>query len=146
MNTDWTPTLWRDTFDEMLEEELEYNDSWIVQFNYSLQENLSKEERRRGWKIYCHRAYGNEAARGTVIMRPFRQACRGCSGNFELPGFSMEEVEKVLLKLIGKIKKNCYGEEEEDNSDSCSPEKVRTKPHESSLCEACSQGICCVED
>ncbi|KAG5842518.1 hypothetical protein ANANG_G00178470, partial [Anguilla anguilla] len=54
MNTEWTPTLWRDTFDEMLEEELEYNDSWVFQFNYSLQENLSKEERRRGWKIYCH--------------------------------------------------------------------------------------------
>ncbi|XP_035285183.1 receptor-transporting protein 3-like [Anguilla anguilla] len=171
MNADWTPTLWRDTFDEMLEEELEYSDRWFFQFNYRLQENLSEEERRRGWKIYCHCAYGkfrcgtcskdwpsarvtllfhyrlrSEAARGTVIMRPFGQACRGCSGNFELPGFSMEEVEKVLLKLIGKIKKNCYGEEEEDNSDSCSPEKVRTKPHESSLCEACSQGICCVED
>ncbi|KAJ8334345.1 hypothetical protein SKAU_G00399840 [Synaphobranchus kaupii] len=171
MNTEWTPTLWSDTFDEMLEEELDYNDSWAFQFNYSLQENLSKEERKRGWKIYCHSAYGrfrcgtcsktwpsarvivlfhyrlrSGTARGTVIMRPFGQACRRCNGDFELPGFSTEEVERVLLKLIGKIKKNCYGEEEEDDGDSSSSEKVWTKPHESSLCEACSQGICCVED
>ena len=85
-------------------------------------------------------------ARGTVIMRPFGQACRSCSGTFELPGFSTAEVEKVLLKLIGKIKKNCYGEEEEDNGDSRFSRKVGMKPHESSLCEACQQGICCVED
>ncbi|KAJ8334341.1 hypothetical protein SKAU_G00399800 [Synaphobranchus kaupii] len=171
MNTEWTPTLWSDTFDEMLEEELDYNDSWGFHFNYSLQENLSKEERKRGCKIYCHSAYGrfrcgtcsktwpsfrvivlfryrlrSGTARGTVIMRPFGQACRRCNGDFELPGFSTEEVERVLLKLIGKIKKNCYGEEEEDDGNSSSSEKVWTKPHERSLCEACSQGICCVED
>ncbi|XP_061112356.1 receptor-transporting protein 4-like isoform X1 [Conger conger] len=168
---EWTPTLWSDTFNRMLHEELDYNDTWGFKFNYSLQNNLSNEERRRGWKIYCNYAYGkfrcgtcsktwpsaritllfhyrlrSGAARGTVIMRPFGQACRRCNGAFLLPGFSTAEVEKVLLKLIGKIKKNCYGEEEEDNSYCCSSEKVWTKPHESSLCEACRQGICCEED
>ncbi|XP_061110945.1 receptor-transporting protein 4-like isoform X2 [Conger conger] len=171
MGTEWTPTLWSDTFDRMLDEELDYNDTWGFKFNYSLQNKLSNEERRRGWKIYCHYACGkfrcgtcpqtwpsaritllfhyrlrSGTARGTVIMRPFGQKCRRCNGDFERPGFSTAEVEKVLLKLIGKIKQKCYGEEEEDGSDSCSSEKVWTKPHESLLCEACHQGICCEED
>ncbi|KAG7457798.1 hypothetical protein MATL_G00231190 [Megalops atlanticus] len=169
MSTDWTPSLWKNTFDVMLEEELDYNDSWVFQFNYSLQEDLSTAERKRGWKIYCGCAFGQfrcdtcsktwpsarvvvlfhyrlRSDRGTVIMRPFGQACRRCKGDFEMPGFSAEEVEEVLFKLFSKIRKNCYGEEEEQDSDSCSSEKVWTKPHESSLCEACSQGICCEED
>ncbi|XP_072561714.1 receptor-transporting protein 4-like isoform X2 [Paramormyrops kingsleyae] len=173
MATDWTPALWSDTFAQLEEDELEHGDSWAFQFNYSLTETLTKEERRRGWKIYCHRAYGrfrcsrcskrwpsaravvlfryrlqSSLCRGTVIMRPFGQACRRCDGDFERPGFSPKVVEDVLLCLFGKIRKNCYGEEEEGDEDlgSDSSEKVWTKPHESALCEACSQNICCQDE
>ncbi|KAJ8334344.1 hypothetical protein SKAU_G00399830 [Synaphobranchus kaupii] len=171
MNTEWTQTLWSDTFNKTLEEELDYNNSWVFQFNNSLQDNLSTEERRMGWKICRHSAYGrfrcgrcsrswpsaqvtvlfhyrlcSGTAQGTVTMRPFGQACRRCTGEFQLPAFSKEEVQKALRKLVSKIKKNCYGENIDGHSSNPSSEKVFTKPHESSLCEACSQGICCVED
>ncbi|KAJ8273242.1 hypothetical protein GJAV_G00099320 [Gymnothorax javanicus] len=171
MSTGWTPALWIDTFHEIIEEELEYDDWWSFHFAYRQQNDLSERERRMGWKIYCPSARGNfrcgacsktwpsarisllfryrllsEEARGTVLMRPFGQECRRCVGAFERPGFSREEIKKVLLNLIGKIKKNCYGEHEEGSRDFLSSEKVRTKPHESSLCEACHQGMCCAED
>lgn len=76
-------------------------------------------------------------------MRPFGQACRQCQNKeFILPGFSEDEVEQALLKLFAKIRKNCYGEEDDDDDCSGSTEQVYTKPHEKNLCEACSQGIC----
>ncbi|XP_064204159.1 receptor-transporting protein 4-like [Anguilla rostrata] len=168
MSRKWNPTLWSKTFDQMLKEKLGNDDSWEFRSNNSLEENLSDDEKSLGWKISsCRSAHGtfrcgtcrrswpsarvtllfhyrlrSEAARGTVIMRPFGQACRGCSGKFLLPGFSRLQVKMVLLKLIRKIKKNCYGEEQENNNNSFPSENVRTKPHESSLCEACSQGMC----
>ncbi|KAJ8386293.1 hypothetical protein AAFF_G00174890 [Aldrovandia affinis] len=151
-------SMWRMTFNKILEEELEYSDIWTFRFNNSL-----SEERRRGFKIFCTNAKGHfkcgtcskswssaqvtilfhyrlqtKAARGTVAMRPFGQACRRCNGGFKWAGFSPETVETVLLRLISKIKKNCYGEAEED-AGYCGDEKAGGKPHESSLCEACSQ-------
>uniref|UniRef100_A0A3P8X9Q9 3CxxC-type domain-containing protein n=1 Tax=Esox lucius TaxID=8010 RepID=A0A3P8X9Q9_ESOLU len=103
MSTDWTPSQWLDCFEDMVEEDLDRSDKWTLHFNYSLTETLSKEERRRGWKIHSHCAYGqfqcvdcsktwgsarvvlvfryrlrDETARGTVLMRPFGQACRRC--------------------------------------------------------------------
>nr|XP_023659777.1 receptor-transporting protein 4-like isoform X2 [Paramormyrops kingsleyae] len=171
MATDWTPALWSDTFAQLEEDELEHGDSWAFQFNYSLTETLTNEERRRGWKIYSSSARGScsrcskqwtsaravvlfryrlqsSLCRGTVIMRPFGQACRRCDRDFERPGFSPKVVEDVLLCLFGKIRKNCYGEEEEGDEDlgSDSSEKGWTKPHESALCEACSQNICCQDE
>ncbi|XP_048849057.1 receptor-transporting protein 3-like [Brienomyrus brachyistius] len=170
MTRDWTPALWSDTFAQLEEDELEHDDSWAFAFNYSLTETLTYAERRRGWKIYRHHAHGgfrcstcsrqwssaravvlfryrlqSSLCRGTIIMRPFGQACRHCGGDFERPGFSPKEVENVLLCLFDRIRKNCYGEREEgdEDLDSISPEKVWTKPHESTLCEACSQNICC---
>ncbi|KAM3858476.1 receptor-transporting protein 3-like [Diretmus argenteus] len=173
MGTDWLPSLWLDTFEEMLDDdqELDYGDVWNLNFNYSQTDEVTKEERKRGWKVYSHCAYGKfrcgscsrtwpsarvvvlfryrlRSGRGTVIMRPFGQACRRCQDDeFDLPGFSEKEVEEALLKLFAKIRKNCYGEEE-DYDDDCSvgSEKVWTKPHEKSLCEACIQGICCQDD
>ncbi|KAM4630175.1 receptor-transporting protein 3-like [Polymixia lowei] len=174
MSKDWVPSLWQENFEEMLDDdqELDYGDLWKLSFNYSQTEEVTKEERKRGWRVYSHCAYGKfrcdtctktwssarvvllfryrlRSDRGTVIMRPFGQACRRCKDDvFYLPGFSQEVVEQALLKLFAKIRKNCYGEEEDDEDDdassSCS-DKVRTKPHEKSLCEACIQGICCQE-
>ncbi|XP_030645317.1 receptor-transporting protein 3-like [Chanos chanos] len=171
MTTDWVPSLWLDTFDEMEEEELDYNDHWAFHFNYNLEETLTADERRRGWKIYSHCAFGQfrcgdcsrywrsarvvvlfkyrlraNSARGTVLMRPFGQACQRCQGDFYLPGFTKKNVEETLLGLFGKIRKNCYGEEEDDDDCSVCSERVRTRPHEASLCEACQLGICCEDD
>lgn len=84
--------------------------------------------------------------RGTIIMRPFGQACRRCQDDerYYLPGFSKEEVERALSRLFSKIGKNCYGEE--DDSSPMASAKVMTKPHERTLCEACAQGICNQDD
>ncbi|XP_020487364.3 receptor-transporting protein 3 [Labrus bergylta] len=169
--TDWIPGLWKDIFDDMLNDdnELDYEDQWTLTFNYNQTEEITKQERKRGWKVYCHCAYGHfrcetcnktwpsarvvvlfryrlQGNRGTVIMRPFRQACRRCQDDeFELPGFSDEEVEKALRRLFSKIRKNCYDDDSDDGSSTCS-RKVFTKPHEASLCEACRMGICCQDE
>ena len=92
--------------------------------------------------------YRLRGERGTVIMRPFGQACRRCADEeFDLPGFSEEEVDKALLRLFSKIRKNCYGDEDEsDGGSSAGSGKVWTKPHEASLCEACIMGICRQDD
>lgn len=67
-----------------------------------------------------------------------------------MPGFNEVNVDEALQRVFGKIRKNCYGEREEreEGSDEASEEQfvMRTKPHEKSLCEACLQGICCLED
>ncbi|XP_060948592.1 receptor-transporting protein 3-like [Limanda limanda] len=168
VSTEWAPALWRDTFDEMLNDdnELDYGDQWTLNFNYSQADSVTKEEKKRGWKVYCHNAHGNfecascsktwfsarivvlfryrlQNGRGTVIMRPFGQTCRSCSNDqFQRPGFPEDEVEMAFEKLFSKIRKNCYGEES-DNEDDDSPRQEKlTKPHESSLCEACMAGIC----
>ncbi|XP_017277963.1 receptor-transporting protein 3 [Kryptolebias marmoratus] len=169
--TDWIPSLWLDTFDELLydDNELDYGDEWTLNFNYRQTDTVTHDERKRGWKVYSHCAYGNfqcatcrktwpsarvvvlfryrlRKGRGTVLMRPFGQTCRRCQEDeFDLPGFTKKEVEHALLRLFSKIKKNCYHEEEEDHSSTCST-KVRTKPHEKTLCEACVLGICCTDD
>jgi len=89
-----------------------------------------------------------------VILRPFKQACRSCPEEevgddlaFYLPGFTEDEVDDALQWVLGKIRKNCYGEREEScdaDDDDDEDRVVKTKPHEKSLCEACRQGICCL--
>ncbi|XP_071357048.1 receptor-transporting protein 3-like [Trachinotus anak] len=168
---DWAPRLWLDIFDELLydDNELDYGDQWTLSFNYTQTDEVTKEERKKGWKVYRHHAYGNfrcapcsrtwpsarvlvlfryrlRGGRGTVIMRPFGQTCRLCRvDEFKLPGFSDKEVEKALLRLFSKIRKNCYGEVDNGGSSACS-NIVRTKPHERTLCEACRMGICSEND
>ncbi|XP_042363113.1 receptor-transporting protein 3-like [Plectropomus leopardus] len=170
--TDWIPSLWVETFEELQDDdnELDYGDEWTLNFNYTLTDKLTTEQRRRGWRVFCYHAHGHfkctsckkiwpsaqvtvlfhyrlRGGRGTVIMRPFGQACRSCQNNtFYLPGFYKEEVEKALLRLCAKIRKNCYRDEDvDDDGGSVSP-KVWTKPHEKTLCEACRMGICCQDD
>lgn len=57
---EWLPSLWIDTFDELLNDdnELDYGDQWSLNFNYTQTDQVTKEERKRGWKVYCHCAYG----------------------------------------------------------------------------------------
>ncbi|XP_036948305.1 receptor-transporting protein 4-like [Acanthopagrus latus] len=173
-STDWVPSLWMDTFEELLydDNELDYGDQWTLNFNYNQTDKVTKEERKRGWKVYSHCAYGDfqcgscgktwpsarvvvlfryrlRGERGTVIMRPFGQACRRCRDDeFDLPGFAKKEVEHALLRLFSKIRKNIYGDEDDDDdngSSTCST-KVYTRPHEASLCQACIMGICCQDE
>ncbi|XP_056271389.1 receptor-transporting protein 3-like [Pseudoliparis swirei] len=172
-STDWVPSLWRETFEELLDEdnELDYGDQWNLNFSYVQTADVTQEERKRGWKIYCHSGFGSfECAschkvwssarvsllfryrlrrdRGSVIMRPFGQACLSCQDNdFHRPGFSTEEVKDVLCGLFAKIRKNCYRVEDDNNCGDSSPNTKRfTKPHEADFCEACQQGICCQPD
>ncbi|KAL3983836.1 cysteine and histidine-rich domain-containing protein 1 [Sarotherodon galilaeus] len=172
-STEWIPALWSDVFNELLYEDnqLDYEDQWTLTFSYSQTDKVTKEERKRGWKVYAHCARGKfqcascrktwpsarvvvlfryrlQRGRGTVIMRPFGQACRRCQDGFELGGFSENEVEHALLRVFAKIRKNCYGEDDDDDDDVSSTEStiVRTRPHEKGLCEACRMGICCEDD
>ncbi len=60
LRADWSPSLWLEVFDELLfdDNELDYGDQWSLNFSYSQTDKVTKEERRRGWKVYCHSAYG----------------------------------------------------------------------------------------
>lgn len=60
MVADWTPSLWMDLFEELLydDNELDYGDEWTLNFNYSQTDTVTNNERRKGWKVYCHCAYG----------------------------------------------------------------------------------------
>ncbi|XP_008304911.1 receptor-transporting protein 4 [Stegastes partitus] len=171
MSTDWVPSLWMETFDELLnDDELDYGDSWTLNFNYGLTDEVTVDERKRGWKVFSHCAFGKfqcpscqniwpsarivvlfryrlRSNRGTVLMRPFGQACRRCHNDeFELPGFSEDAVERALLRLFSKIRKNCYNEEDDSDGGSAGSRKKFTKPHEKSLCEGCQMGICCEDE
>lgn len=57
---DWVPSLWLDTFEELLydDNELDYGDQWSLNFNYRQTDTVTKEEKKRAWKVYCHCAYG----------------------------------------------------------------------------------------
>lgn len=57
-SADWVPGLWMEIFDMLVDEELDYGDNWRLNFNYNLTDTLDQAERRRGWKISCHRAHG----------------------------------------------------------------------------------------
>lgn len=92
--------------------------------------------------------YRLRGERGTVIMRPLGQSCRRCQDTFELPGFSEDVVRGTLQRLFSKIRKNIYDEDDDDDDGGHSDNSRRgwSKPHESSLCEACNMGICSQND
>lgn len=79
-------------------------------------------------------------------MRPFGQSCRRCNDTFELPGFSEDVARAVLLRLCSKIRKNIYNDPDDDDEPLTNSRRAWGKPHESSLCEACEQGICSQND
>ncbi|KAL3983834.1 melatonin receptor type 1B [Sarotherodon galilaeus] len=175
-STEWTPSLWYDTFNELLDDdsELDYGDRWTLKVNYNKTDEITYEERRKGWKVSTHQANGKFqcvsckktwgsaqvrlvfryrllGGQGSVIMRPFGQACLRCRGDkFNLPGFDKKEVEQALLRQFYKIRKNCYHEEDEekaeDNGRPSSESEAKTKPHKNHLCQACRVGHCCLDD
>ncbi|CAL8238697.1 unnamed protein product [Lota lota] len=173
MSTDWTPSLWQNSFESLLDQELDYGDEWTLAFSYKQTDQVTDEERKRGCKVSNYCAFGNfrcrscsntwssakvtvlfryrlrqTAERGTVIVRPFGQSCRSCQDDvFYMAGFSEDEVDNTLLQLFRKIRKNCYRETQDrsDHATDCTIVK-KTKPHRRELCEACQQGICCLDD
>lgn len=91
--------------------------------------------------------YRLRGERGTVIMHPLGQACRHCQDTYELPGLSEDVVRRTLKRLFSKIRKNIYGEDDDnDGGHSDNSRRGWGKPHESSYCEACKMGICCQND
>lgn len=60
LRSEWLPSLWMDVFDGLINDdnELDYGDEWCLNFNYSQTSSVSKEERKRGWKVYCSTAFG----------------------------------------------------------------------------------------
>lgn len=57
---EWIPALWLDVFNDLLYEDnqLDYEDQWTLNFSYSQTDTVTKDERKRGWKIYAHCARG----------------------------------------------------------------------------------------
>uniref|UniRef100_A0A3P9JCQ6 3CxxC-type domain-containing protein n=1 Tax=Oryzias latipes TaxID=8090 RepID=A0A3P9JCQ6_ORYLA len=168
--TDWLPSLWMEIFNDLLDYELDNEDPWTLHFSYSITDKLTAQEKNRGWKICCTCTqaefkcgscgktwfsarvmvlfrYRLRRGRGTVIMRPFGQSCLTCQDEFDLPGFARKTVEDSLVKVFSKIRKNCYMENDDNNDIDAAPSPRRyTKPHKSTLCQACKEGICKQDD
>ncbi|XP_043542440.1 receptor-transporting protein 3-like [Chiloscyllium plagiosum] len=153
---------WIDTFSRCVGE-LQYTDRWTLNFNYKLDANLTPLQREGGWKVYTTSSFGRfecpcsnswssahvvvlfhyrlKRHKGTVLLRPFQQRCRDCWNSFERkPIINQTQMQKVLDRLILKICKNCYMEEVPELERNLQYRK--TKPHETSLCEACEWGLC----
>ncbi|KAM5163128.1 receptor-transporting protein 3-like [Mantella aurantiaca] len=160
--------IWIDIFQDLQTElEQSYRKTWVLQFSYSLEDTLTHEQRRNGWKISQTTAHAcftclrcqhfwnsgrvtlifhyclGRTRRATVLLRPFRQMCRECNSNFFIkPTFKEEKIERILENLILKIRKNCYGEDIDIGGYAGDQRVVRTKPHEKDRCEACDYGLC----
>lgn len=50
--------LWTNRFADLLDEEIDYDDQWTLAFNYQQTDNLTPEERKRGWKVSKQCAFG----------------------------------------------------------------------------------------
>uniref|UniRef100_UPI00398E3554 receptor-transporting protein 3-like n=1 Tax=Pristiophorus japonicus TaxID=55135 RepID=UPI00398E3554 len=157
---------WFDLFARCMEE-MEFEERWTLNFNYNLDPDLDVEKRKEGWKIYKTSSFGRfdcpcsnswssahvvilfhyrlRRDRGLVLMRAFRQQCRNCSNSSQQkPQITNKQLKQVFDRLILKILKNCYGEEVGNVQRKLLHRK--TKPHETSLCEACALGICRNQD
>ncbi|XP_041038251.1 receptor-transporting protein 3-like [Carcharodon carcharias] len=153
---------WIDSFTRYMDEQ-EYGEKWTLNFNYNLQPYLEGDQKAKGWKVYqtssfgrfeCHCSNSWSSAhvvilfhyrlrrnRGLVLLRLFKQSCRYCVYNAELkPQVNHNQMQNVFNRLIFKIRKNCYRETVEEVERDLRYRK--TKPHETSLCEACHLGIC----
>ncbi|KAJ1087173.1 hypothetical protein NDU88_000362 [Pleurodeles waltl] len=104
---------------------------------------------RRWWTsaqvhIVFHLRLNRLESEGLVKMRLFRQECKRCSaGCFEDPTFTPEIIDNVLGKLMGRLRKTCYGEQVADDQASSSISYGRREgPHEKQHCEACRLGLC----
>ncbi|XP_048460361.1 receptor-transporting protein 3-like isoform X1 [Rhincodon typus] len=158
---------WIDSFSRRMDEELGNEDRWTLNFNYKLENDLNESQRKEGWKIYITSSFGRfncscsnswtsahvvilfhyrlRDRRGLVLLRLFRQQCRDCYNPYQhKPTIRQKEMQKVFDRFILKIRKNCYME-----TVTLTERKLqyrKTKPHQTSLCEACALGMCCFSD
>ncbi|XP_067851243.1 receptor-transporting protein 3-like [Heptranchias perlo] len=157
---------WFDSFARCMEE-LEYEATWTLNLNYNLNLDLNEEQKKAGWKIYKTSTFGRfdcsncpnswssahvvilfhyrlrvKPSRGSVLLRPFRQQCRNCwrIPSMLKPQVKPTQMQQVFERLISKILKNCYMQPVEADERNLLHRK--TKPHERTLCEACSLGMC----
>lgn len=82
--------------------------------------------------------------RGKVRMRIFRQSCRRCpSAPLEEPGFSQENIERILHNLVLQILKDFYKVPVQPSELlEVVVDTVPAGPHDSSHCEGCRLGVC----
>lgn len=82
---------------------------------------------------------------GDVTLQPEGQKCKRCQGAFIKPCFTAEAIDRVLTKLLRKVKEKFY--EDDDLSDTFRQLDLNYKPegrgqHDAMNCEACSKGKC----
>ncbi|XP_024058152.1 receptor-transporting protein 3-like [Terrapene carolina triunguis] len=160
--------IWQQIFSQKIGQ-MKPGDRWTLKVDYNLQSN----DLDPGWKqflqqhafarfqcsqcwhtwhsaqvnILFHMHLDRKQRRGQVKMKIFRQECKKCLvPKLELPEFSQENVERVLENLMLKIRGKCY--REAINPHDLSKIIVEAQimgPHDSSHCEACRLGICCLK-
>ncbi|XP_065267381.1 receptor-transporting protein 3-like [Emys orbicularis] len=160
--------IWQQIFSQKIGQ-MKPGDRWTLKVDYNLQSN----DLDPGWKqflqqhafarfqcsqcwhtwhsaqvnILFHMHLDRKQRRGQVKMKIFRQECKKCLvPKLELPEFSQENVERVLENLMLKIRGKCY--REAINPHDLSKIIVEAQimgPHDSSHCEACRLGICCMK-
>lgn len=77
----WVPAFWLDIFDELLydDNELDYGDEWNLNFNYTQTDEITKVQRKRGWKVYSHCAFGKYVFCFTgsiILLRRGQKLCK----------------------------------------------------------------------
>lgn len=82
---------------------------------------------------------------GEVTLQPEGQKCKRCQGAFIKPRFTAEAMDRVLTKLLRKVKEKFY--EDDDLSDTFRQLDLNYKPegrgqHDAMNCEACSKDKC----
>ncbi|GLD58565.1 receptor-transporting protein 3-like protein [Lates japonicus] len=91
---------------------LDYGTQWTLNFNYSQTDKSHQEERKKGWKITRLQAWPwrEDSDHAAPLVRPARRCQATCLNSW----FSKKEVEQqALLRLISKIRKNCYGQQQQ---------------------------------
>lgn len=89
------------------------------------------------WYTFC-----NEIEKGFIVFKLYGQKCDKCkTEKYETAMWYPEEIKKVLRNLFYKIGQVLYGAIQPPISRDRRPGKPRT-PHNSNLCQACSDGVC----
>lgn len=103
---------------------------------------------RRSWaskrvQVIFHFYLNPTSYLGTIKVRRFKQKCKRCAGaRMEDPNFSVENIDVLVERLVGKICVRCYKENlGETNRPSTFSGRING-PHESLHCEACQLGVC----
>ncbi|KAL4630775.1 receptor-transporting protein 3-like [Arapaima gigas] len=154
---------WIKIFDKKMEQ-LERGDTWTMVTD----DTIMVDKLPEGWQQYICKTNGRfkcskckntwpsqrvmvlffmylsqSTHRGTVKVRCFRQECRRCADPiFEEPRLRKENVDRLLEKLIEKIRIKCYKEDTGVKQKPFVFDGRVDGPHEARHCQACHYGIC----